>query len=150
MVKVGDNFKLEKLYDDVKVPQYVHDGDSGMDVYSRDNVMLHPQQRHLFPLGFKISIPKGFEVQVRPKSGLALKKGITILNSPGTIDAGYRGECGAILVNNSDSAVKISEGDKIAQIVVCPVTILEEGWEVVDSLDDTSRGEGGFGSTGER
>lgn len=130
------------------IPQYAHDGDSGMDVFARDDVQISCNGRVLIPLGFKVSIPDGYEIQVRPKSGLALKKGITVLNSPGTIDKNYRGECAAILINTSRDVLAIKKGDKVAQIVLCPVAKME--FEIVESLDETTRGEGGFGSTGDR
>jgi dUTP pyrophosphatase len=100
----------------------------------------------LVKTGLKMAIPKGFEGQVRPRSGLALKQGITCLNSPGTIDSDYRGEVGVILINLSDSVVQLAKGERIAQLVICPVA--RATVQVVDSLDETERGEGGFGSTG--
>ena len=107
---------------------------------------LSPGERRLIPTGFAIELPVGYEAQVRPRSGLALRQGITVVNSPGTIDADYRGEIGVILINLGQTPVKISRGDRIAQIVVAPVTQVTV--EEVASLDSTVRGEGGFGHTG--
>lgn len=117
-----------------------------MDIYSATNTILAPGERKLIPTGIKISIPLGYEVQVRPKSGLALKYGITLPNTPGTIDAGYRGEIGIILLNTGSEQFVIEKNMKIAQLVLNKVEQAEI--EIVESLDETSRGEGGFGSTG--
>jgi dUTP pyrophosphatase len=138
--------KFLQTEDDVKLPFYEHDGDSGMDVRANDHYYLPIGATGLVPLGFKVSIPDGYEIQVRPKSGLSLKKGLTVLNAPGTIDSNYRGECGVILHNAGPNAITIEKGDKIAQIVLCPVVKCK--WDVVDSLDETTRGDGGYGSTG--
>ena len=111
-----------------------------------NSLVLKPLERKLIPTGLYISLPEGFEAQIRPRSGLALKKGITVLNSPGTIDADYRGEIGVILVNLSDEPFVITDGDRICQMVVarhCQVN-----WEEVETLDETERGSGGFGHTG--
>jgi dUTP pyrophosphatase len=109
-------------------------------------IVLGPGARALVPTGFKMAIPAGFEAQVRPRSGLALKHGVTCLNTPGTIDSDYRGEVGVILINHGDAPFVISRGERVAQLVVAPVTrcVFDE----VDGLDDTARGVGGFGSTG--
>jgi dUTP pyrophosphatase len=148
--------KIKKITDDPDFiyPSYAHDGDSGMDVYSLENVDIREGGTYLFKLGFEVEIPKGYEIQVRSKSGLALKEGFVVLNSPGTVDSTYRGEVGAILHNvkkfsNSDfetGTKTIKKGQKIAQIVLCPV--IECELEKVEELNETNRGEGGYGSTG--
>ncbi len=109
------------------------------------NIVIIPQGRIMIPTGIKVAIPEGFEIQVRPRSGNAIKKGLSVLNSPGTIDADYRGDCNVILNNTSDYDIVIKHGDKIAQFVVVPV--VQASFTIVDNLDTTARGEGGFGST---
>jgi len=128
------------------LPAYATMGSAGMDITAAESLTLRPGKRHAVATGFAFAIPDGYEVQVRPRSGLALKHGITCLNTPGTIDSDYRGEVKVILANLGDEDFVINIGDRIAQIVVAPVThgILCE----VDALDDTERGTGGFGSTG--
>jgi dUTP pyrophosphatase len=128
------------------MPAYATAGAAGMDICAAENLTLRAGKRHAVATGFAFAIPDGYEVQVRPRSGLALKHVITCLNTPGTIDSDYRGEVKVILANLGDEDFVISTGDRIAQIVVAPVTqgILVE----VDALDDTERGAGGFGSTG--
>ncbi|MBL7059335.1 dUTP diphosphatase [Candidatus Pacearchaeota archaeon] len=138
--------QIKKISEDAIIPKYVHEGDSGFDFYSIEDHKLAPGKRILVKTGLQMSIPLGYELQIRPKSGLALKNGITILNTPGTIDAGYRGEIGIILINLSEEEYSIEKGKKIAQGVVCRVENPEI--EEVDELSETSRGEGGFGSTG--
>jgi len=129
-----------------QVPGYATEEAAGMDLRSTHDVTLQPLERMLVKTGLRMAIPKGFEGQVRPRSGLALKQGITCLNSPGTIDSDYRGEVGVILINLSESVVQLAKGERIAQLVICPIA--RATVQVVDSLDDTERGEGGFGSTG--
>ena len=128
------------------MPAYATSGAAGMDICAAESLTLRAGKRHAVATGFAFAIPDGYEVQVRPRSGLALKHGITCLNTPGTIDSDYRGEVKVILANLGDEDFVINTGDRIAQIVVAPVThgILCE----VDALDDTERGTGGFGSTG--
>ncbi len=128
------------------MPVYATSGAAGMDVCAAESLTLRAGKRHAVATGFAFAIPDGYEVQVRPRSGLALKHGITCLNTPGTIDSDYRGEVKVILANLGDEDFVINTGDRIAQIVVAPVTqgIMIE----VDALDDTDRGTGGFGSTG--
>jgi dUTP pyrophosphatase len=128
------------------LPGYATMGSAGMDISAAESLTLRPGKRHAVATGFAFAIPDGYEVQVRPRSGLALKHGITCLNTPGTIDSDYRGEVKVILANLGDEDFVINTGDRIAQIVVAPVTqgIMVE----VDALDDTERGTGGFGSTG--
>ena len=123
---------------------------AGMDLRANitEPIVLKPLQRCLVPTGLSIALPEGYEAQVRPRSGLALKKGITVLNSPGTIDADYRGEIGVILVNLSDTDFVIEDGERIAQMVVARYEQVE--WEAVETLSETERGEGGFGHSGRK
>ena len=132
------------------LPAYATPASAGMDLRANLDapVMLESMGRALIPTGIYVELPVGLEAQVRPRSGLALKKGITVLNTPGTIDADYRGEIGVILVNLSTEAFTIENGERIAQLVIARHEQIE--WEVVDTLSDTSRGSGGFGSTGTR
>lgn len=138
--------RFKKVSPDAVLPVYAHEGDAGMDVCSVDDVEIAPGSRALVHTGLVMMLPRGYEAQVRPRSGLALKHGVTVLNTPGTIDEGYRGEVGVILANFGDAAFSVKKGDRIAQIVVAPVTradIVE-----VSEVDGTERGGGGFGSTG--
>lgn len=130
------------------LPFYATPGSSGMDLSAavQEDVILAPGERRLIPTGFAISVPRGFEVQARPRSGLALRHGISMPNTPGTIDSDYRGEISVILINHGTESFTISRGDRIAQIVVVPV--VQAAITEVDDLDDTDRGAGGFGSTG--
>lgn len=137
---------IEKKNDDAIIPFKAHEGDAGMDLFSVDETSLKPMERKLIHTGIKIQLPKNTEAQIRPRSGLALKHGITVLNTPGTIDEGYRGEIGVILINLSNTEFKVERGMKIAQMVLKP-TISMPVYEVT-SLEGTDRGEGGFGSTG--
>ncbi|MEH6528001.1 MAG: dUTP diphosphatase [Sneathiella sp.] len=133
---------------DLPLPSYETAQSAGMDLRAAvsSNVEIPPGGRALVPTGLKIALPIGFEVQIRPRSGLALKKGITLPNSPGTIDADYRGELGIILLNMGEETFIIERGDRIAQMIVAPV--IQASWNETESLDETARGEGGFGSTG--
>ena len=117
-----------------------------MDVLAAEDVTLAPGARHAVATGLAVAIPHGFEIQVRPRSGLALKHGVTVHNTPGTIDSDYRGELKVIMINHGAAAFEILRGDRIAQLVLAPVT--HATWLKVDELDETERGEGGFGSTG--
>lgn len=128
------------------LPEYATAGAAGMDVVSAEDVTIAPGARHAVATGLSMAIPAGYEIQVRPRSGLALKHGITVPNTPGTIDSDYRGELKAILINHGTEPFAIRRGDRIAQLVLAPVT--RAAWEEVDQLDDTARGTGGFGSTG--
>jgi len=134
--------------DGVELPGYATAESAGMDLRAHltEPMELAPGERCLVPTGLRIALPPGYEAQVRPRSGLALKHGVTVLNSPGTIDADYRGEIGVILINLSQSTFRIENNDRIAQMVVAPYTRV--AWEPADSLDATDRGEGGFGHTG--
>jgi dUTP pyrophosphatase len=128
------------------LPAYATTGAAGMDVVAAEELVLAPGARHAVATGFAMAIPVGYEVQVRPRSGLALKHGITCLNTPGTIDSDYRGEVKVILANLGDAPFPINRGDRIAQLVPAPVQHAD--LEEVASLDETARGSGGFGSTG--
>ena len=138
--------KFRKIHPDATLPAYAHPGDAGMDVRSVADLEIGPGERALVPTGLVMALPPGYEAQVRPRSGLALKRGVTVLNSPGTIDEGYRGEVGVILANFGNEPFPVRKGDRIAQIVVAPVVQarVEETFET----DYTDRGAGGFGSTG--
>lgn len=138
--------RFKKIHPDAALPSYAHASDAGMDVRSVEDVTVPAKGRVLVHTGLVMLLPPMFEAQVRPRSGLALKHGITVLNTPGTIDAGYRGEVGVILANFGDSDFEVRKGDKIAQIVVAPV--LQAQIEEADVIDETDRGSGGFGSTG--
>lgn len=128
------------------LPAYATVGAAGMDVLAAEDLSLAPGARHAVATGLSVAIPAGYEIQVRPRSGLALKHGISVPNTPGTIDSDYRGELKVILINHGDEAFAIRRGDRVAQLVLAPVT--RARWEAVDELDETARGHGGFGSTG--
>ncbi len=139
--------KVKKIHEDAKIPAYAHEGDSGMDLYSVEDAVLQPGEIKVVGTGLQFSMPKGFEIQVRPKTGLTSKFGLTVLNTPGTIDSGYRGEAKVILINLGKEAYKVEKGKKIAQMVIAKVE--EAKVEEVKELDaDTTRKDGGFGSTG--
>lgn len=128
------------------LPVYATEGAAGMDVLAAEGLTLRPGARAAVATGFAMAIPEGFEIQVRPRSGLALKHGISLPNTPGTIDSDYRGELKIIMINLSDESFTIQRGDRIAQLVLAPVTLA--AWHEVDELTETERGEAGFGSTG--
>lgn len=132
------------------VPAYATEQSAGMDLKAaiQEPIVLEPLGRALVPTGLHIALPAGFEAQIRPRSGLAAKQGVTVLNTPGTIDADYRGEIKVILVNLSNTPFTVNPGERIAQMVVARYEQVE--WEETDSLDETGRGEGGFGSTGRK
>lgn len=138
--------QFKRIHPDAVLPAYAHPSDAGMDIRSIEDISLAPGERALVHTGLVVLLPPMYEAQVRPRSGLALKFGITVLNTPGTIDSGYRGEVGVILVNLGQEEFKVKKGDKIAQMVIAPVTQPQ----VVETefIDRTDRGEGGFGSTG--
>lgn len=140
--------KFQKLYNTVEIPKYETIGASGMDVraFISEDIELKPMERKLIPTGFKMEIPVGYEAQIRPRSGLSIKNGISLINCIGTIDADYRGEVKVPLVNLSNDAFTIKNGDRIAQMVIAPV--IQPKIEIVDELSETARQEGGFGSTG--
>jgi len=129
------------------LPSYATPGAAGLDVVAAEELTLAPGQRHAVATGFAIAIPSGYEVQVRPRSGLALKHGITCLNTPGTIDEDYRGEVKVILANLGSEPFEVRRGERIAQLVPAPV--LKASFREVETLSETSRGSGGFGSTGQ-
>lgn len=140
------DIKIKKIRDNAILPSYAHLGDAGMDVFSVVEKEILPGEVALIPIGFAVEIPDGYEIQIRPKSGLALKYGITILNTPGTIDSGYRGEIGAIVINHGKTVFHVMEGMKIAQMVLCKyetVHFIESS-----ALAESERNDGGFGSTG--
>lgn len=132
--------------ENLELPKYATDGAAGMDVLSAEDVTIAPGARHAVATGLAVAIPPGYEIQVRPRSGLALKHGITVPNTPGTIDSDYRGELKVILINHGSEPFAIARGDRVAQLVFAPVT--QAAWHVVSELDETMRGAGGFGSTG--
>ena len=138
--------RFKKVHPDAVLPSYAHPSDAGMDVRSVEDLVLAPGRRALVHTGLVMLLPPGYEAQVRPRSGLALKSGVTVLNTPGTIDSGYRGEVGVILINLGDSEFQVRKGDKVAQLVIAPVTQPEIA--EADAVDETDRGAGGFGSTG--
>ncbi len=139
---------IKKLHSDVNLPTYETSGSSGMDLqaYISEEIILKPGERKLIPTGLSIAIPENLEIQIRPRSGLAYKKGISVVNTPGTIDSDYRGEIKVLLINLGKEDFIIKKFERIAQMVVCPITkvVLSE----TNDLPDTIRGEGGFGSTG--
>ena len=139
---------IKRLSKNVPLPKYETDGSSGMDLSANieRNVDIKPGKSAIIPTGLAVSIPKNFEIQIRPRSGLAAKNQITVLNTPGTIDADYRGELKVILINLSDKTFIVKKGLRIAQMVLCP--IIKAKLKEVNTLDDTERGSGGFGSTG--
>ena len=139
---------IKRLSKDISLPKYETDGSSGMDLAANieDNVEISPGKSAVIPTGLSVSIPRNFEIQIRPRSGLAAKNQISVLNTPGTIDADYRGELKVILINLSETAFIIEKGLRIAQMVLCPV--IKAPLKEVETLEETKRGSGGFGSTG--
>ena len=144
--RVGVKIKRLPHGQGLDLPRYATSGAAGMDVVSAETVTIAPGARHAVATGLSVAIPEGYEIQVRPRSGLALKHGVTVPNTPGTIDSDYRGELKVIMINLGKEAFAIQRGDRVAQLVLAPVTQAE--WNEVDELDETVRGEGGFGSTG--
>jgi len=143
------DLKFERVHPDAVSPQYAYPTDSGFDLYSTESINLQPLSRGIVGTGLKFSISDGYEIQVRPKSGLALKEGLTVLNTPGTVDSGYVGEVKVILYNSTQNTVQIKKGQKVAQACVCPV--VNGKWinpVEVSSIEDKDRGSNGFGSTG--
>tara|TARA_X000001036_G_scaffold400943_1_gene405650 strand:- start:1822 stop:2262 length:441 start_codon:yes stop_codon:yes gene_type:complete len=139
---------IKRLSKNIPLPKYETEGSSGMDLAANVSqlVEIQPRETAIIPTGIAVSLPKNYEIQIRPRSGLAAKNGISVLNTPGTIDADYRGELKVILINFSEKIFKVEKGLRIAQMVLCPVTkaVLKE----VDELEKTERGSDGFGSTG--
>ena len=140
--------KFKRIHPDAVLPAYAHASDAGMDVRSVDELVIPPGGRALVHTGLVMLLPPMYEAQVRPRSGLAAKYGISVLNAPGTIDADYRGEIGVILVNLSNEAWILQPGERIAQMVIARYE--QVCWDSVEVLDETARGEGGFGSTGRK
>ncbi len=138
--------RVKRLTPDAKIPKAAKAGDVAFDLYSVIDHEIKQGERYAVPTGIAVEIPPGYEGQVRPRSGLALKEGITVLNTPGTIDSGYRGEVKTIMINHSDVSFQITKGMRISQLAIRPVP--EVTFIEVDDLSDTDRGEGGFGSTG--
>lgn len=150
MDSYNKKIKLEYTFEsDNKVPTYAYPTDSGFDLRSNKRVTLGPLERDLIPTGLYVNIPEGYEIQVRPKSGLAYNKGLSVLNTPGTVDQGYTGEIKVILVNLSNETQTIEVGDKVAQAVLCPV-VAGKHVELIkkDKIEDKDRADNGFGSTG--
>jgi dUTP pyrophosphatase len=138
--------RVKRLHGTATLPTYAHPGDAGLDLHAAADVLIDPGQAELVPTGLVIELPDGTEAQVRPRSGLALKHAVTVLNTPGTIDEGYRGEVGVILINHGGAAFQVTAGMRVAQLVVqrrCTVEVID-----VDTVDHTARGGAGFGSTG--
>jgi dUTP pyrophosphatase len=149
MISKTKNIQIELLTEDAVFPEYAYPTDSGFDLYSTEEVKLTPFGRALVPTGLKLSFDIGYEIQVRPKSGLALKQGITVLNTPGTVDSGYNGEIMVIVFNTNQTEFTIPKGMKIAQAVLCPVINGKYvNLQLVDKIEDKDRGANGFGSTG--
>lgn len=136
------------LEEGIEPPEYATEGAVGLDLRAKEDVELRPLERKLVPTGLRIAVPQGYEAQVRPRSGLALRHGISMVNTPGTIDPDYRGEVRVLLINLGQEAVKLERGERIAQMVICPVARASVVVEV--ELDETARSTGGFGSTGTR
>ncbi len=147
---VAVNVKILEHGEGLPLPKYETSDSAGMDLYAaldaEEKITLGPLERTLIPTGLAMALPSRFEAQVRPRSGLAAKNGVTVANSPGTIDADYRGEVKVILINLSNEPFTIERGMRVAQMVIAPVT--QGSWNVVTDLDETARGTGGFGSTG--
>jgi dUTP pyrophosphatase len=140
---------VELVHEDAKIPSYAYPSDSGFDLRSTVEINIPPFGRSLIPTGIKLSIPEEYEIQVRPKSGLALNQGLTVLNTPGTVDSGYVGEIKVIVFNTNNETVTISKGMKIAQAVLCPVVCGKYvSLELTNKVEDKDRGDKGFGSTG--
>ena len=143
------NIQIELLTEDAVFPEYAYPTDSGFDLYSTEEITLEPFGRALIPTGLKLSFDIGYEIQVRPKSGLALKQGLTVLNTPGTVDSGYNGEIMVIVFNTNPKPFTVSRGMKIAQAVLCPVINGKYvNLQLVDKIENKDRGANGFGSTG--
>lgn len=149
MISKTKNIQIELLTEDAVFPEYAYPTDSGFDLYSTEEITLEPFGRALIPTGLKLSFDIGYEIQVRPKSGLALKQGLTVLNTPGTVDSGYNGEIMVIVFNTNPKPFTVSKGMKIAQAVLCPVINGKYvNLQLVDKIENKDRGANGFGSTG--
>jgi dUTP pyrophosphatase len=149
MISKTKNIQIELLTEDAVFPEYAYPTDSGFDLYSTEEITLEPFGRALIPTGLKLSFDIGYEIQVRPKSGLALKQGLTVLNTPGTVDSGYDGEIMVIVFNTNPKPFTVARGMKIAQAVLCPVINGKYvNLQLVDKIENKDRGANGFGSTG--
>ena len=149
MISKTKNIQIELLTEDAVFPEYAYPTDSGFDLYSTKQITLEPFGRALIPTGLKLSFDIGYEIQVRPKSGLALKQGLTVLNTPGTVDSGYNGEIMVIVFNTNPKSFTVEKGMKIAQAVLCPVINGKYvNLQLVDKIENKDRGDNGFGSTG--
>jgi dUTP pyrophosphatase len=137
---------VRRLDPELPIPQYAHPGDAGLDLFAADTTVLAPGERALVPCGVAVAIPEGHVGLVHPRSGLAVDHGLTLLNAPGTIDSGYRGELKVLLINHGQAPVEVRHGQRIAQLLLMPVALVDV--REVDRLDSTARGTGGFGSTG--
>jgi len=137
---------VRRLDPDLPLPNYAHPGDAGLDLFAADTTVLQPGERALVPCGIAVAIPEGHVGLVHPRSGLAVDHGLTLLNAPGTIDSGYRGELKVLLINHGQGSVEVRHGERIAQLLLVPVTLVDV--REVDRLDTTTRGTAGFGSTG--
>ena len=139
---------VKRFGKDIELPSYKTSGSSGMDLlaYIKKKITIHPGKKAIIPTGIAVAIPKNYEMQIRPRSGLSAKKGISVLNTPGTIDSDYRGEIQIILVNLGQNSFEVKSGDRIAQMVLCPIAKTQ--FKEVKTLPNTIRGKGGFGSTG--
>lgn len=137
--------KVQKIHEDAIIPEYAHVTDAGADIYAIEDVAVKPHTTVLVKTGLKVAIPTGYEIQIRPRSGMSFKTSMRVANAPGTIDAGYRGEVCVIMENTGNLTYNIAKGDRVAQMVIMPVPMIN--WIETNELDDTDRGEGGFGST---
>lgn len=146
-VRAPVRLEIKRLNPDLPLPRYAHPGDAGLDLYAAEDALIAPGERVLVPTGIAVAIPEGYAGFVQPRSGLAIKQGLSLVNTPGLIDSHYRGEIKVIAINlDPRVAIAVARGDKIAQLVIQPIARVE--LTEVDELDETMRGEGGFGSTG--
>ncbi|WP_231841052.1 dUTP diphosphatase [Deferribacter desulfuricans] len=140
------NVRIKKIHPDAQIPQYATNGSSGFDFYTVEEIVIQPKETKLIKTGLQIALPIGYELQIRPRSGLSLKTPLRVANTPGTVDADYRGEICILVWNTEDKPITIEKGTRIAQGVICKIE--QVNFIETDELDDTDRGDGGFGSTG--